>query len=75
MVVGSSRFCIFIKLNEFPVEGVLFKKDLKMNEVEKILFSNYNKNGRNESGLSIGHSIRVKVASVVPFNGSINFSV
>ena len=75
VIVGSSRFCIFIRLNEFPVEGVLLKKDLKMNEGGKRFISNYNKNKKNESGFSIGHSIRVKVASVLPFNGSINFSV
>jgi len=75
VIVGSSRFCIFIKLNKFPVEGVLLKKDLKMNEGGKRFISNYNKNKKNEPGLSIGHSIRVKVASVQPFNGSINFSV
>ena len=75
VIVGSSRFCIFIKLNKFPVEGVLLKKDLIMNEGGKRFISNYSKNKKNESGLSIGHSIRVKVASVLPFNGSINFSV
>ncbi len=75
VIVGSSRFCIFIKLNKFPVEGVLLKKDLQVNEGGNRLISNYNKNKKNESGLSIGHSIRVKVASVLPFNGSINFSV
>ena len=74
VVVGSSRFCIFVKLNKFPVEGVLFKKDLKMNGDEKKKFSNHNKNKKNELDLSTGHSIRVKVASALPFNGSIIFS-
>ena len=75
VVVGSSRFCIFIKLNKFPVEGVLLKKDLKMNEGKKIFISNHNKNKKNGLGLSTGHSIRVRVVSALPFNGSINFSV
>ena len=72
VVVGSSRFCIFIKLNKFPVEGVLLKKDLKMTEEKKRFISNHNKN---KLELYSGHSIRVKVASTQPFNGSINFSV
>ncbi len=75
VIVGSSRFYVFIKLNKFPIEGVLLKKDIRMNESEKLFISNHNKNKKDESELSIGHSIRVKVASVLPFNGSINFSV
>ena len=75
VIVGSSRFCIFIKLNKFPVEGVLLKKDLKMNKAGKIFILNHNKNKKNEPGLSTGHSIRVRVVSVLPFNGSINFAV
>ncbi len=75
VIVGSSHYCIFIRLNKFPVEGVLLKKDLKMNEGGKKFISNYKKNKKNEPGLSIGHSIRVKVESVLPFNGSINLSV
>ena len=75
VVVGSSRFCIFIKLNKFPVEGVLLKKDLRMNKDQKIFNSSHNKNKESETTLSSGHSIRVKVVSALPFNGSINFSV
>ena len=44
VIVGSSRFCIFIRLNKFPVEGVLLKEDLKINEGGKRFISNYNKN-------------------------------
>ncbi len=75
IVTGSSRFCVFIKLNKFPIEGVLLKKDLKMKRGNKRFISNYNKTKKNELALSIGHSIRVKVASALPFNGSINFSI
>ncbi|MDC3075875.1 ribonuclease R [Paracoccaceae bacterium] len=72
VIVGSSRFCIFIKLNKFPVEGVLLKKDLKRPEGKRRFISNHNKN---KLELYTGRSIRVKVASTQPFNGSINFSV
>jgi ribonuclease R len=74
VVVGSSRFCVFIRLNKFPIEGVLLKRDLKITS-KKRFHLNRNKMKQTELGLATGHSIRVKVVSALPFNGSINFSI
>ena len=74
VVVGSSRFCVFIRLNKFPIEGVLLKRDLKITS-KKRFHLNRNKMKQAELGLATGHSIRVKVVSALPFNGSINFSI
>ena len=75
IVVGSSRFYVFIKLNKFPIEGVLLKKDLKINRGKKRFTFNHSKIKKTEPELSTGHPIRVKVVSALPFNGSVNFSV
>ena len=75
VIVGTSRFCIFIKLDKFPIEGVLLKKDLKLNRGKKRFISNHKNIKKAELELSTGHSIRVKVVSALPFNGAINFSV
>ena len=75
VIVGTSRFCIFIKLDKFPIEGVLLKKDLKLNRGNKRFMSNHKNIKKAELELSTGHSIRVKVVSALPFNGAINFSV
>ena len=74
VVVGFSRFCVFIRLNKFPVEGVLLKRDLKIMS-KKRFHLNRNKMKQPELGLATGHFIRVKVVSALPFNGSINFSI
>ena len=74
VVVGSSRFCVFIRLNKFPIEGVLLKRDLKITN-KKRFHLDRNKMKQTELGLAAGHSIRVKVVSALPFNGSINFSI
>ena len=74
VIVGSSRFCFFIRLNKFPIEGVLLKRDLKITS-KKRFHLNRNKMKQTELGLATGHSIRVKVVSALPFNGSINFSI
>ena len=74
VVVGSSRFCVFIRLNKFPIEGVLLKRDLKITSKKRVHL-NRNKMKQTELGLATGHSIRVKVVSALPFNGSINFSL
>jgi ribonuclease R len=74
VVVGSSRFCVFIRLIKFPIEGVLLKRDLKITS-KKRFHLNRNKMKQTVLGLAAGHSIRVKVVSALPFNGSINFSI
>ncbi len=75
VVSGSSRFCIFIKLKKFPIEGVLLKKYLDFKKREKKTSFNYAKSKTRDKGLSIGDEVRVKLVSATPYNGSITFSL
>ena len=75
IVSGASRFCIFIKLKKFPIEGVLLKKYLDFKKRKKRSSFNYGKSKTRDKRLSTGDEVRVKLVSATPYNGSINFSL
>ncbi len=75
IVSGASRFCIFIKLKKFPIEGVLLKKYLDLKKRKKGSSFNYAKSKTRDKGLSTGDEVRVKLVSATPYNGSITFSL
>ena len=75
IVSGSSRSCIFIKLKKFPIEGVLLKKYLDFKNEKKRSSFKYGKSKARDKGLSTGDEVRVKLVSVLPYNGSITFSL
>ena len=75
VVSGSSKFCIFIKLKKFPIEGVLLKKYLEFKRAKKKSSFNLGKSKTRNMGLSIGDDVRVKLVSALPYNGSITFSL
>ena len=75
IVSGSSRSCIFIKLKKFPIEGVLLKKYLRFKSEKKRSSFKYGKSKERDMGLSTGDEVRVKLVSVLPYNGSITFSL
>ena len=75
IVIGSSKSCIFIKLKKFPIEGVLLKKYLDFKSEKKRSSFKYGKSRMREKGLSNGDEVRVKLVSVLPYNGSITFSL
>ncbi|MDC3025378.1 RNB domain-containing ribonuclease [bacterium] len=75
IVSGSSRSCIFIKLKKFPIEGVLLKKHLRFKSEKKRSSFKYGKSKARDMGLSTGDEVRVKLVSVLPYNGSITFSL
>ena len=75
IVSGASRFCIFIKLKKFPIEGVLLKKNLDFKKRKKRSSFNYGKSKTGDKGLSTGDEVRVKLVSATPYNGSITFSL
>ena len=75
IVSGTSRFCIFIKLKKFPIEGVLLKKYLDFKRDKKRSSFNFGKSKTRNIGLSIGDEVRVKLVSAIPYNGSITFSL
>ena len=75
IVSGSSRSCIFIKLKKFPIEGVLLKKFLDSKNEKKRSSFKYGKSKARDMGLSTGDEVRVKLVSVLPYNGSITFSL
>ena len=75
IVSGASRFCIFIKLKKFPIEGVLLKKYLDLKKRNKKSSFNYGKSKTKDKELSTGDEVRVKLVSATPYNGSITFSL
>ena len=75
IVSGTSKFCIFIKLKKFPIEGVLLKKYLDLKKRKKRSSFNIGKSRTRDKGLSIGDEVRVKLVSATPYNGSITFSL
>ena len=75
IVSGTSRFCIFIKLKKFPIEGVLLKKFLDFKKRKQRSSFYYGKVKTRNMGLSIGDDVRVKLVSALPYNGSITFSL
>ncbi len=75
IVSGTSRFCIFIKLKEFPIEGVLLKKILDFNKRKKRSSFNYARSKTVDMRLSTGDEVRVKLVAATPYNGSITFSL
>jgi len=75
VVSGASRFCIFIRLKKFPIEGVLLKKDLVFEKRRTRSSSNFEKSKTRDKGLSTGDEVRVKLVSTTPYNGSITFSL
>jgi len=75
IVSGASRFCIFIRLKKFPIEGVLLKKDLVFEKRKTRSSFNFEKSKTRDKGLSTGDEVRVKLVSTTPFNGSITFSL
>ena len=74
-IVGISKFFIFIKLKNFPIEGVISKREFTKNGSKKS-FSNKSStiNSKNSNDLE-GKRIRVKLNSAFPHNGTINFSI
>ena len=74
IVSGTSRFCIFIKLKKFPIEGVLLKKFLDFKKRKQRSSFYYGKSKTRYKGLSTGDEVRVKLVSALPYNGSITFS-
>lgn len=75
VVSGASRFCIFIRLKKFPIEGVLLKKDLVLGKRKTRSSFNFEKSKTRDKGLSTGDEVRVKLVSTTPYNGSITFSL
>ncbi len=75
IVSGSSRSCFFIKLQKFPIEGVLLKKYLGSKNEKKRSSFKYGKSKERDKGLSTGDEVSVKLVSVLPYNGSITFSL
>ena len=74
-IVGTSRFFIFIKLKNFPIEGAISKREFTKN-VSKKSFSIKSStiNSRNFNDLE-GRRIKVKLISAFPHNGTINFTI
>ncbi len=75
VVSGASRFCIFIRLKKFPIEGVLLKKDLVFERRKTRSSFNFEKSKTRDKGLFTGDEVRVKLVSTTPYNGSITFSL
>ncbi len=75
IVSGTSRFCIFVKLKKFPIEGVLLKKFLNFKKQKKRSSFNYASSKTVDMRLSTGDEVRVKLVAATPYNGSITFSL
>jgi ribonuclease R len=74
-ISGVSQFFVFVKLNDFPIEGVILKKELLKKRSLKILLGKKNMSHKRSFYSLEGHNLKVKLSSAYPHNGTITFSI
>ena len=69
-IIGASRFYVFVRLKLFPIEGVIPRNEFLKRKLKK-----WFKPGTNILNDLEGHSVKVKLCSASPHNGTIYFSL
>ena len=69
-IIGVSRFYVFVRLKLFPIEGVIPRNEFLKRKLKK-----WFKPGTNILNDLEGHSVKVKLGSASPHNGTIYFSL
>jgi len=69
-IIGASRFYVFVRLKLFPIEGVIPKNEFLKSKLKK--WAKPDTKILNDLG---GQSVKVKLDSASPHNGTIYFSL